>query len=165
MEQSNENLTPNSFMKNLTIIYIALLAGMVMFGLVIVFLTDVWESTLPSTDDPFLYAVPVLTFLGVVLGRVIHKKFMDKLQKTESLKDKLIGYQTACIIKYALVEMPFLVGVVGALLTNNIYYLMISGTLVMYYITLRPTRIKVKEDLSLTTKMGLQFNEKNQVLN
>lgn len=165
MNTQHANLTPNSFMKTITIIYLVMLVGMLLFGSVILFISNSWEIRMPAADDSFLYAVPLATFVGVVLGRILYKRRLDELAKTDSLKDKLIGFQTALIIKFVLVEAPFLLGVVATLLTNNIFYLMISGTLIMYYITLKPSREKVKKDLNLSTKMSLYFNDRNQILN
>ena len=165
MEISSPNFTSTSFMKNLNLIYIIILVGMMLFGSVILFTTDSWESTMPNSEDGFLIIVPLLTFIGVVLGRVIYKRKLDGLANKESLRSKLTGYQTALIIKFVLVEVPFTIGIVAALMTGNIFYLMISGTLVMYFITLKPTRSKVKKDLNLSTAMGLQFNDRNTVVN
>lgn len=165
MEISNRVLTPNSFMNNLNRIYLILLVGMMILGSVVLFTTVAWDADMPSSEDSFLIVVPLFTFIGVVLGRMIYKRKLDGLADEHSLKSKLLGYQTALIIKFILVEAPFIIGIVAALSSNNIFYLMIAGTLVMYFITLKPTRSRVKKDLNLSTKMGLQFNEKNQVLN
>lgn len=165
MDFKHAHLTSNSFMKGITIIYFAMLIGMLLFGGVVLLLTSPWEMGMPPSDEVFLYIVPIFTFLGVLLGRVIFKLKMDKLKNEESLKQKLLGLQTAVIIKFALVEAPYLLGVVATLLTGNIFYLMISGTLVMYFITLKPTREKVKRDLNLSLNVSLRFNDRNQIIN
>ncbi|HLW29879.1 MAG TPA: hypothetical protein VKX29_03410 [Brumimicrobium sp.] len=142
-----------------------LLAGMMMFGSITLFNTATWDATMPSSDDVFLIIVPVATFIGVVLGRILYKKKLDALDEVGLLKDKLQGFQTALIIKFALVEAPFLIGIVAAFLNNNIFYLMISGTLVMYFFTLKPTKSRVKKHLDLKNELEYQFKDDNQVLN
>ncbi|HLV41893.1 MAG TPA: hypothetical protein VKY37_06425 [Brumimicrobium sp.] len=165
MEKSEKGMTPNSFMRDLNRIYLIMLVEMMLFGSIALFTTISWNFDLPSTEDTFLIAVPLLTFIGVVLGRVLYKKKLDTLINEPSLKNKLTGYRVAIITKFALANAPFLIAVVAVLLTSNIFYLMIAGTLVMYFITLKPTLSKVKRDLGLSVKMGLQLNDKNQLIN
>lgn len=157
-------ITPFSFMRNLKIIYFLILAGMLIFGLIILYVSDSWDITMPGTDDSFLIAVPLFTFLGVVLGRVLYKRKLDNVLEEESLKSKLKGFEIALIIKFMFVEAPFILGVIATISTNNIFYLMISGTLVMYFLTLKPSKNKVIKDLNLNKQMILEFNNSKQEL-
>lgn len=164
MDLNQRNLTPNSFLRTVVIIYFALLISMVLFGLVAIFSTSPWEIGMPPSGEVFLYFVPIFTFLGVLFGRVIYKRKLDSLINENSLKNKLVGLQSALIIKFAFVEAPYLLGIVSTILTGNIFYLMISGTLVMYFITLKPTKSLIIKHLDLNNQMTLQFERDNEVL-
>jgi MFS family permease len=157
MEAKPIQLTPRTFMKSLNIIYWAILIGMFLIGGFIVLILESWDILMPSYADSFLIAVPLFTFLGVVLGRVLYKRKLDSLKSEKSLKAKMSGFQTALIIKFMLVEAPFVLGVVATISSSNVFYLMISGTLVMYFITLKPTKSKVIKDLDLDSQLILDF--------
>ena len=165
MEAKHGKLTPNSFLKSINLIYMVILSGMMLFGSVVLFSTSPMDITMPSSDDSFLIAVPLFTFLGVVIGRVVYKRNLDFLIIEKSLKEKLLGFQKALIIKFILVGIPFLVGVVAVISSNNMFYMMISGTLVMYFMTLKPTKNKVIKDLDLKDELALQFKNGEEILN
>lgn len=165
MEEENRSLTPKVFMRILNAIYMVLLMSMMVFGSFTLFSTVSWDIDFPSSEDVFLIIVPIMFFIGIVLGRILYKKRLDNLANVNVLKDKLQGLKTALIIKFALVEGPFLIGLVAAFLTSNIFYMMSSGTLVMYFLTLKPTKSKIIKDLDLDNELIHQFNDDNQILN
>src|SRR5690554_3170510 len=141
MEVKAKKISSQSFMKSLNTMYWVILLGMLIFGVIIIAVMPIpWMATIPSAADTFVFAVPLFTFIGVVLGRVLYKRTLDRLEKESGLKNKLIELKTAILIKYILVEAPFLLGVVATIQSNNIFYLMIAGTLVMYFITFKPSR-------------------------
>ncbi|HZH87077.1 MAG TPA: hypothetical protein VFD77_07160 [Brumimicrobium sp.] len=165
MEEENRSLTPKVFMRNINTIYMVLFMSMMVFGSFTLFNTVAWDADFPPSEDVFLIIVPIIFFIGVVLGRILYKRKLDNLANVSLLKDKLQGLKTALIIKFALVEGPFLIGLVAAFSTSNIFYMMSSGTLVMYFLTLKPTKSKIIKDLDLNKELILQFNDDNQILN
>lgn len=61
-----------------------------------------------------------------------------------------MAYQSATIVRLALLEGPSLFGIVGFLLTGNLIFLGISGALIACFIYQRPTRQKIEDDLNLS---------------
>jgi len=92
------------------------------------------------------------------MSNFMFKKQLDLAVAKSSLNEKLGGYQTALIIRFALLEGPSLFGIVSYLLSGNLLFLAISGLIILYFITIRPTRDKVETDLNLDyqekTEMG-----------
>jgi hypothetical protein len=78
--------------------------------------------------------------------------------------EKLSGFQTALIIKYALLEGPALIGIVAFNNNGNLLYLIISGILLLYLIIQRPTNDMIETRLNFTLQQQNQFNQKEQII-
>jgi hypothetical protein len=87
---------------------------------------------------------------------------ISKLKDKHSLKEKLSGYQSAKIIKYALIEGPAFFSIVIALNTENSYFLTIAAALIGYLYFQKPTKEQIESDLELTGKMRSQFQKMDE---
>ena len=83
-------------------------------------------------------------------GSFLFTQQISKLDDKNSLKEKLAGYQTALIIRFAIAEGPSLLGIAGYMLSGNVIYLILVGINVLYFILIRPTKDQMAEDLNLT---------------
>ena len=143
--------SPKDALKTTKIIHFALLTGQAMFAAVAYSIGNKQISfvTKDSKNDIFLYLVPIFAIGGFVAGNFISKKILANFQNKETLSEKLAGYQTALIVKCALLEGASLMGIVAFLLTNNWLFLLISIAIMLYFFTLKPTADKVADDLQL----------------
>ena len=139
-----------TFVRTITIIHAALLIGQVLFGIVAFVDTKSTGFNLKLGSDPFFYIVPFLIVAGMLSGSFLFTDQISKAVDKNSLSEKLAGYQTALIIRFAIAEGPSLLGIVGYMLTGNVIYLILVGFNVIYFILIRPTKDKIGEDLSLT---------------
>jgi len=146
----NSTQTLQAFFKINIIIHAALLIGQVLFGVVSYAISPNPVVNLKAGNDPFFYIVPVLIASGIFFGSFLFNQQISKLAEKESLKEKLTGYQTALIIRYALAEGPSLFGIVAFMLGGNLFYLLLVGLNIIYFIWIRPTKEKIKEALNLT---------------
>jgi hypothetical protein len=158
---NNQGGVPNrqTFVKTIAIIHAALLIGQVLFGIVAFVETKSIGFNLKLSSDPFFYIVPFLIVAGMLFGSFLFTGQISTLVDKYTLNEKLAGYQTALITKFAIAEGPSLLGIVAYMLSGNVIYLILVGFNVLYFILIRPTKDKLAEDLNLTyedkTAMGI----------
>ncbi len=157
-------LTPNGFIKTLSILHMSLIMGPILFGTVIYFQTQNASLNFSDTDDIYLIIVPIVAVSCIFLGNFIFKQSIRNIPKTIGLRQKLARFQTASIIKYALAEAPALFGVVAFMITGNMAYLTISVVLILYFFMLKPTKEKIERYLDLKGDEKSQFNRLNEPL-
>lgn len=141
-----------TFVKIIAIIHAALLIGEVLFAIVAFVETKSIGLNLKLGSDPFFYIVPFLIVAGMLLGSFLFTQQISEAADKNSLNEKLAGYQTALITRFAIAEGPSLLGIVGYMLSGNVIYLILVGVNVLYFILIRPTKDKIAEDLSLTNE-------------
>jgi hypothetical protein len=140
--------TPKSALKTITIIHLALLAGQVLFGIVVFAIRPSHTEQQPS-DNVFKYLVPAMAV--VMVGMVA------KAIPLPSLSAKMAAYQSALIVCYALLEAPSLFAITAYFLTGNVLYLLVAALLIARFITIRPTVSKTEEDLKLNYEEKLEL--------
>lgn len=135
--------------KTMQIIHLALLAGMCLFAVVVFFLK---QSTVVkfNKDDVFTFIVPVMAIMGVFASSFLFGKALPNAQKQTAVYRKFSMYQTATIMRYAFLEGPALFATIVYFLTGNFLYLLIAIAIIAYFITLRPTKDKLTDDLKLS---------------
>jgi len=150
MYNQNQAVKPQSFVKTIIIIHLALFMGQVVFAAVVLFIAKQPVVNFKPGADPLFYMAPVLVLFGMAAGSFLFKQLRSKAAERESLTAKLSAYQAALIIRYALSEGPSLFCIVCMMITNNGYYLVIAGINILYFIMIRPSRTKIQDDLNLT---------------
>lgn len=160
----NPDLTPQKFLKSLSLIHLALAFGLILFAGVTVFLNSGKETAIRYTDDVFVNVLPVLALVCILTSITLFKKQLITLQSKDSLKDKLKGYQSAFIVRLALLEGPCLFGIVCYLVTGNFFHLIVAGLIILYFISLRPGKEKVETDLKLSHEQQVQFEKSEESL-
>jgi len=160
----NVDLTPQKFLRTLSIIHLALITGQILFALVTIFLNSDKDIVIRYTNDVFVNVLPILTIAGILTGKILFKKQLIALQSKESLKEKLTGYQSAFIVRLALLEGPCLFGIVCYLLTGNLFHIIIAGLIILYFISLRPGKEKVETDLALPYEQKVQFDKSEEIV-
>jgi hypothetical protein len=108
--------------------------------------------------------VPAIAVSGAFASNFIYNKKIGELTSLESLKDKVMGYQTACIIRYALLEGPALFGIVSYMQSGNLLFLIIAGALIVYFVSLRPTKEKIEMDLNFSFEQKTTFNQMDEMI-
>ncbi|MEO3404648.1 hypothetical protein AAFN85_12150 [Mucilaginibacter sp. CAU 1740] len=153
--KQSDNIIPATFVKTTTIIHLALVMGQVLFAATT--LLNSKNRVQPQSDDLFKYMAPALALSGFVIGHFLFLKFLGNIKRDSPLKTKLAAYQSATIVRLALLEGPSLFAIVCFMLTRNMMFIGISGAIILYFIYLRPTRQKVEDDLAL------DYNEKAEL--
>jgi len=134
-----------------TILFSALVLGQIMFGAIVLFALNngKMQFNIPKSDDPFVFVVPVMAIASIAAGIFLFNTLRQKAKEKEDLPAKLQAYLTAMIVRFALIEGVSLLGIVVGMINNNLFYLGISGLLIVYMISLRPTSYRIDNDLDL----------------
>jgi len=142
--------------KTLQIIYGALIMGVVAFLFVVLYLVNDLHFVVDA-DDIFTMVVPLMTFSGIVVSMILNKNFLGMIQSEDSLQAKLSKYQTASIIRGALLEGPALIGVIATFISGNYFFLLFSVLLlvVMYLFFPNKERFVQAAQLSFEEKSKL----------
>lgn len=127
--------------KTLQIIHLGVCAGTIVAYFII---GDISLETLniPSIDsNSILYLIiPVLAF---VLSSILFKAQLKQIDPKLKLEDKLPVYQTASIMRWAVLE-----GAAFLILILKPEFIIFGLLLIIYLIFLRPTEEKITNDLS-----------------
>ena len=107
-------------------------------------------------DANFIYIVPALAVVGAITSNVIPSILISKFKSTSgeevSLEKKFNTWQSARIIKLALLEGPAMFAAVSILLTGNYLYLGVVGFMLVLMVFSRPTKSAMIADLDLTSE-------------
>ncbi|MCZ4318705.1 hypothetical protein O4H26_06865 [Aequorivita viscosa] len=162
MQNNLSSITPKAFLKTFSIIHVALVIGVSLFGIVAYTLTENQKFSLDYSGDAMFFVVPLIAIAGIVVVNFLYRNTIKGLASKDTLMGKLIGIQTASIIKYALLEGPALFGIVAFMNEGNQYFLGISIFLIGWLIMQRPTRDKIERDLMLSGRLKSEFQQEDK---
>ncbi|HQQ96944.1 MAG TPA: hypothetical protein PLX35_06750 [Cyclobacteriaceae bacterium] len=144
-------MNSGKFLTSLTIIYFAQMMVPVLFSGVVVFLN--MNGAQPSGDNdptPFKYIMYGLVPGATVIAHIVFKQQLSGVNPEWNLRQKLVRFQTAMLIRSALIEVPGLLGAVFALLTGDLTFLIFTGMMVVLFVYWRPTVDTISVDLQLS---------------
>lgn len=136
--------------KSVQIIFLALLAGQIMFLFISVFLVQ--SGNVKPNDELFLilFIVDLMIITpAIVVGPMIYRGFIERANSKKLTEEKFILYRQGVIIKLALVEAPTIFSIVGYLLTGSFIFLILAiGVLILFFFH-KPTLEKFAEDFNI----------------
>jgi hypothetical protein len=144
--------TSREYFRLMLIIYFALVAGQVMFGLVVAFLRLAGDFSMELSEmkDIFLILSCVFAAGGYLGGRILFRKMMVSARDRASLAEKMANYRSAMIVRYALLEGATFFTIIACLITGDFLFLGFAGFLVLIFVTMPPTRNNAIRDLELS---------------
>ncbi|GAB0155573.1 hypothetical protein CHRYSEOSP005_08340 [Chryseobacterium sp. Alg-005] len=151
MKIQNENATPASSLKGINIIFFGLLLGMVAMGSMI-YITNPTENFSFDFKNPLLILTLIMMITGVFVSGFLYNSLKSKIEKNDSLNSKISKIQQALLIRFALIEGPALLGIILYLKESNLAFLMLSAMMILYFITLKPSKSKLADDMDLTSE-------------
>jgi len=140
------------FFKIISIIHLALVSGIVLFGIVIYFFIADFQQpdTRSEIAGMLVYLVPGLVIAGIIASNIIFRVKLNGVIDSDDLKQKMTVYRELLIIRYALLEGPALFALAAIFITNNINFLVYAGLIVILMATKRPTKKSAIADLALS---------------
>jgi len=132
----------NEKIKTLQIIHFALCAGLIVAYFVIGEISVEKLKKIPTIDSSsIVYAIiPLLAF---ILSSFLFKSQLKQVDPKLKLEDKLPFYQTASIIRWAILEVAAFI-----LLILKPDFLIFGILIIIYLIFLRPTEEKIINDFT-----------------
>ena len=163
MEQTQ--LTTKSFFSSLKIIHFALTAGVVLFLLIAIALQfKGFEPELKEMEMILLGITVLAAISGIFTGNLLFRRRLEQLVEQKSLEKKLLGYQSALLLKYALVESTAFFTIVAYLLTLNIFFPVITVLLVFTMVLFAPRKEKLISDLNLSNRESVILENQDAVI-
>jgi hypothetical protein len=164
MQNNTPEVTPKSYLRTFTLIHSALVAGVLIPGVLMFMQTKNQELLLSFSGDTMFFVVPFMAIAGILAGNYLYGNIINGLASKSTLKEKLNGFQSASVIKYSLLEGPAFLGIVAFMNGGNQYFLIIAMLLVGWLILQRPTRDKVERDLKLEGALKSEFQQEDKPL-
>ncbi|MBL7559676.1 MFS transporter [Olleya sp. YSTF-M6] len=130
-------------LKIFKIIHIALVVGIIMAYFFLGNLSDFSQLKMPeiNNENMIYLAIPIVAFL---LSNLLFKRLVSKIESNLSLKQKLVAYQSATIVRYAILE-----GAAFIILIIFPEFIVFGILLIVYMALLRPTEQRIKRDLHI----------------
>ena len=145
----NNGVSPQLVVKTNTIIHLGLTAGQLLFGVVVFYITPQKSFSFDGVKYPMILIAFALAFGGFIGSTLMYRSRLASISSEDILAKKISAYQTGFIIRAALLEGPSLFSIVGYMLSGNLLFLAISGIIILYFISIRPTREKIIAELNL----------------
>jgi uncharacterized integral membrane protein len=149
---NDQAITPKIYFKTVNMLFVALVAGQVVFALVLFFLNQTQkkiEFITPEIHQTLVWIAPALAVAGIVLGWLVFNTKLKPLQHKNSLFEKLKGYQSAMILRFAFMEGPSLVALVFFYITGDYIFLGVSAFIILAFLFNRPSKSLIIRHLQL----------------
>ncbi len=128
--------------KNINILYFAIIAGQLLFALVVVFMIYSGSVEPDSGEEGGFFGmlVPIVTFSTAVAAYWLNKNQLQKAaQRTyEGVKPALTTYRQAVIFRNVLLEGGNLLALIATLVTGNLNYLLYFAIGIAISVFFRP---------------------------
>lgn len=149
---NNPAITPKIYFKTVNLLFLALVAGQVVFALILFFLNKTQGKIAfitPEIHQTLVWIAPALAVTGIALGWLVFNTKLKSLQQKSNLAEKLKGYQSAMIIRFAFMEGPSLVALVFFYITGDYIFLAVSAFIILAFLFNRPSKSLISRHLQL----------------
>lgn len=164
MKKRNQAPSVAQYIKTLSFLHVVITATPLIMGVLFYFQAEGRTLFLSPTMDIPLALVTAVGLFGALLGEFLFKRMTRVLSQEIGLKEKLGRYQTASIMKYALIEGAALFAMVSFSNTGNGLYAIIGLLLVVHLVLQRPNLAKIGQRLRLKGEEKAQFAKIDQPL-
>ena len=129
-------------LKVFKIIHLALIAGLILAYYFLGDLGNLTDLTFPTVNsENYIYLfIPIAAF---IVSNLLFKNFVSKIDNNLSVQQKLVSYQTASIIRWAILE-----GAAFLILLIFPEFLLFGILLIVYLALLIPREARIKRDLN-----------------
>jgi len=152
----NQNIEPANFLKTNSVIFYALLAGMIIMAGMMCLMNPTQNFDF-DLKNQLLVIMLVAMIAGIFGSNFLYNFFKNKIENNNSIGEKIAKIQSANLARLALVEAPALLGIVLYMVESNLAFLMLSAIMILYFLTLKPSKDKILDDMNLTSDERRQF--------
>lgn len=149
---SNINRQQKNFMKSLQFIHFSLLFIIVIFGAYVALNAGDQLFFSYEEDKMFLYMAILISFAGNLSSKYLYTKLLKQIPANADLSQKTVKYSTAHIFRIAMLEFPALMCIIFAMESNNSFYFILVGILILMILSVYPTKYKFANEVPLSAK-------------
>ncbi|WP_372793511.1 hypothetical protein [Lutibacter sp.] len=146
------NKQPKDFIKSLQIIHFVLLMVIIVFAAYVSIQLNEKLTFSYSNDKAFLYLAITISFVGNLMSKSLFMKLIKKIPEDADLLQKASKYSTAHIFRLAMLEFPALMCIIFVMQSNNSFYFILVGILLIMMLAILPTKSKFVSEVPLTSK-------------
>lgn len=144
-----DNLNTKAFLSVIRVIFFAIMAGLLMFLFIALFISGNKLYLGFNAKDPFTFAV-LITVVIIPAGTMVSNKLFKKYKPGSTLKEKLPVYQVGLISRLAIYEGAGLFSVVCLLISSNLYFVIFTAVALFAIVLNYPSPEKIGEAIDLT---------------
>lgn len=145
-------MTVKQYFNTINILYLALLTGQFIFLVITFYLT--YSGQFTPVDEQLtqtlMYVAPIAIVGGLAASFMVTKSKLAALKEVSSLSEKLTGYRTAMITKYALLEFPCFFSLICYLLTSHYIFPALAGMMIVLFLINKPSPERTADELALS---------------
>lgn len=145
---------PVSNIKALSILHFSLLTGQLVFAAIAYYLFVSGSMTAIDFGKNIQFIVVGVAALGLLLAVLSFSMYRKKItvikESNQPVKEKLVAYRAANLIRWAMLEAPVLIAIIAFMLTGNYNFMILAGAILLLFITTRPTVSKAAAELSIS---------------
>ncbi|MEY3442158.1 MAG: hypothetical protein RLZZ519_439 [Bacteroidota bacterium] len=159
-------VTSEGYFRLLLILFAAMLFSQFTLVGTMIFLQQMGEIHLDEAglSSTMMYVLIAAATVGLLASNVVGNMLIVKARSKPILSEKLRGYQTASILRYALLELPTVVGIYGFLSTGQYWFFTFSAVAVALFLMIIPRKEKVCEVLQLNHDEIALLNDPKAVI-
>ncbi|HWB26150.1 MAG TPA: hypothetical protein VG738_11750 [Chitinophagaceae bacterium] len=166
MQQQIGPYSSAQYFRALSILCIALIAGVTLFSCISIFLFAMGKTQYALPGEAQVFAIVALSLACICLfaGITLYKKRMLEAKELSLLSEKLNAYRAALILFYALLEGPALFSVISFFETGELKLFLLTGAEVLLMILYFPNKQRVIKALYLSSQEEMIINDPDGVI-
>lgn len=159
--------TTKDYLMSLTVLHAAFIVGQLIFCGVAYYLVsiDTFGEDFQEFASILQFIVPVVVLMSIFVSSFVLKNRLPSIQQKTTLSAKLIDYRTYFISKLALLEGAALFSIVSYMLTGGILFLALAGLVILVFLTHRPSKESIIQDLLLNHQERVMLDNAEYILN
>ncbi|NRD23931.1 MFS transporter [Winogradskyella litoriviva] len=134
----------NEKLKPIKVIHLAICAGIIVAYIILGNLTSVENFNLPKIDTSSIIYL-MIPIMAIILSNLLYNNQLKKVDTKLKLEEKIPFYQTASIIRLAILE-----GAAFLILFLKPDFIVLGLVLILYIIYLRPSENQFRNDFNDT---------------
>jgi hypothetical protein len=158
--------TSKEYFNALNIMYISLILGQVFFAVITVFLNlnGLISFNFEESKLALVLIAIILAFSGIYGSNYVFKIRLNNIKQTAGLFNKLIEYRSASILKWAILEAPSFLAIIGYFLTGDMTFIIITIAIIAFFAMNRPSPEKTCIELELDTQYKIKLMDPDAVI-
>ncbi len=145
----NEETSPKTYFYMLHVIHAGFIVVLLLFLSVIFYMNAARQSEGISGSDIVMWLLLFFTFAGIVLSFWVYRLRVREAGKAEHFKSKLAAYQTALVIRWAMLDITALMMIVAYSITGSYVYFFITILIIAVLVWSRATKQRLIADMHL----------------